>query len=112
MIQNLVALAAGAVFAVGLAIGGMTDPHRVKGFLDVFGTWDPTLVFVLAGAVVVAFVMNFVGTRRGSPLFGASFSFPASKSVDRKLLAGAAIFGVGWGLSGFCRSGKRAVLDV
>ena len=102
MVQNIVALVCGAVFAVGLAIGGMTDPQRVKGFLDVFGTWDPTLVFVLAGAVGTAFVLNLVGARRGSPLFEASFSFPASKTVDRKLLAGAALFGVGWGMSGFC----------
>ena len=93
-------LIAGAFFGAGLAISGMTDPARVIGFLDVFGKWDPALVFVMAGAVATYGVGMFALRRLG----GASGKLPTTRSepIDRRLMIGAAIFGVGWGLSGFC----------
>jgi uncharacterized membrane protein YedE/YeeE len=93
-------LVAGGLFGVGLAISGMTDPARVIGFLDVFGKWDPALAFVMAGAVGTYGIGMFALRRRG----GASKNLPATKSepIDRRLVIGAAVFGIGWGLSGFC----------
>lgn len=90
---------AGGLFGMGLAISGMTDPARVIGFLDVFGKWDPALVFVMAGAVAVYGIGMFF--LRRSTIRGQLPSTDASP-IDRKLLIGAAIFGVGWGLGGFC----------
>ena len=93
-------LIAGGLFGAGLAISGMTDPARVIGFLDVFGNWDPALAFVMAGAVATYGVGMFALRRVG----GAIRKLPTTKSepIDRRLVIGAAIFGVGWGLSGFC----------
>jgi uncharacterized protein len=93
-------LIAGSLFGVGLAISGMTDAARVIGFLDVFGKWDPALAFVMAGAVGTYGIGTFALRRLG----GANGKLPTSRSepVDRRLVIGAAIFGVGWGLSGFC----------
>lgn len=102
MLQGFVALVSGVVFAVGLAVGGMTDPARIKGFLDVFGTWDPTLVFVMAGAVGVAFFGGMAATKRGAPYLGPAFHPPGTSAIDNRLVVGSALFGVGWGLSGFC----------
>lgn len=92
----------GLLFGLGLAIGGMTDPARVQGFLDVFGEWDPTLVFVLGGAVTTTFVGYRLVFRRQHPLLADVFSLPTRRDIDSRLLAGAAIFGIGWGLSGYC----------
>ena len=91
-------LIAGALFGTGLAISGMTDPARVIGFLDLFGNWDPTLLFVMGGAVLIYGLGTFI-LRRRTPL-----KLPATttSSIDRRLVIGAAIFGVGWGLGGFC----------
>lgn len=93
-------LVAGGLFGAGLAISGMTDPARVIGFLDVFGKWDPALAFVMAGAVGIYGLGTFALRRSG----GAQRKLPTIKSepIDRRLVIGAAIFGVGWGLSGFC----------
>ena len=93
-------LVAGAVFGAGLAISGMTDPARVIGFLDVFGKWDPALAFVMAGAVGTYGIGTFAMHRLG----GARKKLPTTRSepIDRRLVIGAAIFGMGWGLSGFC----------
>lgn len=99
-------LVAGGLFGAGLAISGMTDPARVIGFLDVFGKWDPALAFVMAGAVGTYGIGMFV-LRKASDidaLQGEGLKLPTTKSepIDRRLVVGAAIFGVGWGLSGFC----------
>ncbi|TPV95976.1 MAG: YeeE/YedE family protein [Myxococcales bacterium FL481] len=98
----LVAFISGVGFAVGLAVGGMLDPHRVLGFLDVLGRWDPTLAFVMAGAWAVNAIAYRVTMRRSLPRFGAAFALPPSRGVDRRLLVGSALFGVGWALSGYC----------
>jgi uncharacterized membrane protein YedE/YeeE len=98
----LAATASGALFGVGLAISGMTDRFVVLGFLDVFGTWNPTLAFVMAGAVAVtAIAFRFV-LQLQKPALDGAFRLPTKEDVDPGLLAGAAIFGIGWGLAGFC----------
>ncbi|MCK2184441.1 DUF6691 family protein [Halomonas getboli] len=93
---------AGLLFGLGLAISGMTDPARVLGFLDVAGDWDPTLMFVLGGAVVTNFFGYRLAMRRPNPLFASAFQLPTRRDLDGRLLGGAALFGVGWGLSGYC----------
>lgn len=94
--------AAGLLFGVGLALSGMTDPARVLGFLDVAGAWDPTLMFVLGGAVVTTFIGYKVVFKRSAPLLGGVFQLPTKQELDARLLSGAALFGIGWGLSGYC----------
>lgn len=100
--KALTAFVAGVLFAIGLAVSGMTNPDKVLGFLDVFGDWDPSLAFVMAGAVGVHFVAYRLIVRRPSPLLVPSFAIPKATKVDGRLLSGAAIFGAGWGLGGFC----------
>jgi uncharacterized protein len=100
--QGLVALAAGLLFGVGLAIGGMTEPANVIGFLDVTGEWRPALMFVMVGAIAVhALVYRWV-RGRPSPLLGERFALPTRRDLDARLLGGAALFGIGWGLGGYC----------
>ena len=102
MKQIVAAAVAGAVFGVGLAVSRMTDPTVVLGFLDLAGAFDPTLVFVLGGAVgVTALAFRFI-LRQPRPLLAAQFYLPATNAIDRPLLVGAALFGVGWGLAGYC----------
>ena len=91
----LAAFAAGLVFGVGLIISGMTNPGRVIGFLDLAGTWDPSLAFVMAGAIGVGFFAFRVAGRRAIEL-------PTRRDVDARLVGGAVVFGIGWGLAGFC----------
>jgi len=98
----LVAFAAGAVFAVGLMLGGMTVPTRVISFLDVGGAWNPSLAFVMGGAVLVHLVGTALVMRRRAPLLDTAFHLPMRSDLDRRLFAGAALFGVGWGLAGYC----------
>src|SRR5690606_36682511 len=95
-------LGAGLLFGVGLAISGMTQPSKVVGFLDVTGNWDPSLAFVMLGAVLVYFVSSRLVARRESPIFGEGFHLPTRRDLDPKLIAGAALFGIGWGLGGYC----------
>ena len=96
------ALFAGVVFGVGLGLSGMTQPAKVIGFLDVFGAWDPSLVFVMGGAFVVHFVLSRWIRQRERPLLDVRFHLPPQARIDAKLVLGAAIFGVGWGLAGYC----------
>ena len=96
------ALAAGALFGAGLTVSGMTDPQRVRGFLDLFGQWDPTLAFVMGGAVVVMAIAWQVRKHMGHPLFAEKFMFPDRTDLDTGLIAGSALFGVGWGMAGLC----------
>jgi uncharacterized membrane protein YedE/YeeE len=99
---RLAALVAGIVFALGLGLSGMTQPSKVLGFLDVAGPWDPSLMFVMAGAVLFGLVVFPPILRRSHPLFEGSFHLPTRKTIDARLIVGAAVFGVGWGLSGYC----------
>jgi uncharacterized protein len=96
------ALAAGLVFGLGLGLSGMTQPPKVIGFLDVFGAWDPSLMFVMIGAISVHFGLSRLIRRRERPLLDGRFHLPTARDVDRKLVVGSAVFGVGWGLGGFC----------
>lgn len=93
---------AGLLFGLGLAISGMTDPARVIGFLDVAGAWDPTLIFVLGGAVITTFTGYRLAWRRQAPVLDARFQLPTRRDLDGRLLGGAALFGIGWGLTGYC----------
>lgn len=92
----------GALFGAGLTLSGMTDPARVRGFLDVFGRWDPTLVFVMGGAVIVMAIAWRIQARMSAPLFGEKFSLPDRRDFDGRLIAGSALFGIGWGIAGLC----------
>jgi hypothetical protein len=102
MIRNVTALLAGFIFALGLAFSGMTSPANITGFLDVFGNWDPSLLVVLGSAVLTYFVAFRLIMRRRQPVLGGKFQVPAKTTLDGRLIAGAAIFGFGWGLSGYC----------
>lgn len=96
------ALVAGVLFGVGLALARMTDPRVVLDFLDLFGRFDPTLAFVLGGAVGTTMLVFRLVLRRERPLLADAFHLPTSRAIDRPLLLGAGIFGVGWGLAGYC----------
>ena len=109
---SLAALLSGALFGLGLAMSGMTDPRRVLGFLDVFGDFDPTLVFVLGGAVATTTLLFRYVLRRGSPVLADTFHISNLKQVDRRLLTGAAIFGIGCGVAGYCPGPALAGLGI
>ena len=95
-------LASGLLFGAGLTISGMTDPQRVRGFLDFFGDWDPTLAFVMGGAVLVMAVAWRLRTRMSTPVFGEKFALPDRTDIDAPLVIGSALFGIGWGIAGLC----------
>jgi uncharacterized protein len=96
------ALLAGLIFATGLIVSGMANPAKVLGFLDIAGNWDPSLAFVMAGAIAVGSVGFAIARRLERSLFNAPMSLPGATRIDRRLLAGSAVFGAGWGLAGFC----------
>jgi uncharacterized membrane protein YedE/YeeE len=100
--MRAVGFVAGLVFGVGLLLSGMTSPERVLGFLDVAGKWDPSLAFVMGGGLLVAAPLFALARRRGAALNGAPLIAPPAVRIDRRLLLGAAIFGLGWGLAGLC----------
>ncbi len=97
-----VGLVSGMLFGAGLVVSGMTIPAKVRGFLDFAGAWDPTLVFVMGGAIAVHFVAYRLIRGRSSPVLADGFQIPTRRDIDAKLLAGAAVFGLGWGLAGYC----------
>jgi uncharacterized membrane protein YedE/YeeE len=100
--QVLVALLSGVLFGTGLAISGMVNPAKVLNFFDVFGTWDPSLAFVMAGALAVTMAGYRLVLRQSSPAFASRFHLPSARQIDARLITGSALFGLGWGLSGFC----------
>lgn len=102
MKQTVSGLVAGVIFGVGLGISGMVNPAKVLNFLDPFGNWDPTLAVVMASALIVNAIGYQIVTRRSRPLFARVFSIPTRKDIDAPLIAGAGLFGVGWGLVGLC----------
>ena len=100
--QAIAAFLSGLVFALGLAIGGMTDPHKVISFLDITGDWDPSLAFVMGGAILLYAPVYHYITKKTRPLLHHTFHLPTSRDIDARLVAGGIMFGVGWGLGGFC----------
>jgi uncharacterized protein len=96
------ALVAGGIFGAGLAISGMADPLRVRAFLDIFGAWDPTLAFVMGGALLPMSVAWRIQSRLAKPLAAAAFHLPKTRGIDRRLALGALLFGIGWGIAGLC----------
>lgn len=98
----LAAFLSGLVFGLGLLLSGMSDPAKVQNFLDIFGTWDPSLGLVMAGAIAVGLIAFTWAKRQQRSLLGEPMQLPTTTAVDRKLLVGAALFGAGWGLAGFC----------
>lgn len=98
----LTSLLAGLVFGLGLIVSGMANPAKVLGFLDVTGRWDPSLAFVMAGAIAVGVVAFALARRRTASLLGAPMRLPATRAIDRRLVIGSALFGMGWGIAGFC----------
>ncbi|MFZ5656082.1 MAG: DUF6691 family protein [Pseudomonadota bacterium] len=106
------ALGAGALFGLGLAMSGMTDARRVLGFLDVFGAFDPTLLLVLGGSVATTLLMFRLVLARGRPVLADAFQLSSLTHIDRRLLGGAALFGVGWGLAGYCPGPALASLGM
>ncbi|HEV7304887.1 YeeE/YedE family protein [Ensifer sp.] len=112
MLRLAVTLLSGVVFGFGLALSGMLDPARVRAFLDITGNWNPSLAFVLGGAVAVSALGVFVTRRFERPLFDTRFHLPENRAMDRRLVAGSAIFGVGWGLVGLCPGPALASLSL
>lgn len=100
--REAVNLLAGVIFGLGLLISGMANPAKVQNFLDLAGTFDPSLIFVMLGAVVVTFIGYRLMLRRPKPVLAERFYLPAADIIDGRLIGGAALFGIGWGLSGFC----------
>lgn len=113
MIQrNLPILASGMLFGAGLTLGGMTDPARVRGFLDLFGDWDPTLAFVMGGAVIVMAIAWRFQPKLTRPIFADAFSLPSRTDVTPRLIGGSALFGIGWGVAGLCPGPGVAALVI
>ncbi|MEO6023262.1 MAG: YeeE/YedE family protein [Burkholderiales bacterium] len=107
-----VSLLAGVVFGVGLIVSGMANPAKVVGFLDLTGAWDPSLALVMAGAITVGVVAFFVADRRTVSFIGAEMKLPAARHIDRRLILGSAMFGVGWGIAGFCPGPGLVALGI
>ncbi len=102
MTRILFGLVAGLVFGCGLVIAGMSNPGKILNFLDVAGAWDPSLIFVMAGATITTFIGYRLAWQRTAPVANPTFDVPSSKAIDAPLLTGALLFGLGWGISGFC----------
>ena len=105
-------LVSGTLFGGGLALGGMTNPARVRGFLDIFGNWDPTLAFVMGGAVIVMAIAWRIQARLAHPLFAPKFALPTRTDLTPKLIGGSALFGIGWGIAGLCPGPAVAALVI
>ena len=108
----LLGLLAGLLFGLGLSLGGMTQPAVVLGFLDIFGQWDPRLAFVMAGAVLITAIGYRLVLRRARPLLADAFQLPTWRRFDMRLVGGAALFGIGWGIAGYCPGPALASLGA
>lgn len=108
----LTAYLVGLVFGTGIAISGMANPAKVLNFFDVAGTWDPSLAFVMGGALIVAFIGYRIVLRRPAPMMDTTFSLPTNPRLDARLIGGSAVFGIGWGISGFCPGGALPALGT
>ncbi|MET3378093.1 DUF6691 family protein [Variovorax paradoxus] len=98
----LASLLAGLVFGLGLIVSGMANPAKVLGFLDLSGAWDPSLAFVMAGAIAVGMVAFMLARRRTVSILGAEMRLPSARHIDRRLIGGSLLFGIGWGIAGLC----------
>lgn len=112
MKRLVVSLFAGMVFGAGLAWSGMADPHRVRSFLDLFGNWDPTLAFVMGGAMLPMAAAWMIQRRMDAPFADAHFDLPGTQKLDKRLIAGAVLFGIGWGIGGLCPGPAIADLTI
>jgi uncharacterized protein len=112
MMTLLLALLAGAVFGIGLIVSGMANPAKVLGFLDLAGPWDPSLAFVMGGAVAVGAFAYLFARRRTVSLLGQPMRMPGARDIDRRLVGGSLLFGIGWGLAGFCPGPALVVLGM
>ncbi len=111
--KNLSALCAGVIFGLGIALSGMINPAKVLNFFDVAGTWDPSLAFVMGGALATAAIgYRLIFGARQQPVFESAFALPTLKSIDAPLVAGSAVFGIGWGIAGFCPGGSIPALGL
>jgi uncharacterized membrane protein YedE/YeeE len=106
------AYAIGLIFGLGISISGMANPAKVVNFFDVAGSWDPSLAFVMGGALLVAFVGFRVVLRRPAPALADAFQLPTRRDLDARLLGGSAVFGIGWGIAGFCPGGALPALGT
>ena len=100
--KNILALISGSIFGLGLTISSMTNPDKVLGFLDLFSNWDPSLAFVMGGAIIITAPMLFVLTKNKNLILSKEIHLPTNKEIDKKLIIGSLIFGAGWGLVGLC----------
>ncbi|MFK7878284.1 DUF6691 family protein [Roseobacter sp.] len=110
--RTLLTFLTGAIFGTGIAMSGMANPAKVINFFDVAGSWDPSLAFVMGGAVIVTFIGYRLVLQRPTPVFEPTFDIPQNRKLDAKLLTGAGIFGVGWGIAGFCPGGALPALGT
>ena len=99
---KLSSLLSGIIFGLGLTISGMVNPQKVLGFLNIFDAWDPSLMFVMIGAILIFSPLYFIFKRKSKPIFAKNFVVPSNKDIDNKLIIGAVMFGAGWGLAGLC----------
>ncbi|PWK61113.1 DUF6691 family protein [Roseicyclus mahoneyensis] len=102
----------GVIFGTGIVVSGMANPAKVINFFDVAGTWDPSLIFVMGGALIVTAVGYRIVFGRGRPIFEGKFSLPTARNLDARLIGGSAVFGIGWGISGFCPGGALPALGT
>lgn len=112
MMRNITALIAGTVFGVGLTVAEMINPAKVIGFLDLFGNWDPSLAFVMGGALIVTAVGYRLVTKNAAPVFADSFQIPTNSTIDARLAAGSVLFGIGWALAGLCPGPAIAAMSI
>lgn len=102
----------GLIFGLGISLSGMANPAKVLNFFDLAGTWDPSLAFVMGGAVITTFIGYRWVLGRTNPIFDSTFSMPTNSSIDKKLVGGSMIFGIGWGIAGFCPGGALPALGT
>lgn len=102
----------GLIFGIGISISGMANPAKVLNFFDLFGVWDPSLIFVMGGALITTFIGYKLVFGRSAPLFEQAYSLPTSRSLDARLIGGSAVFGIGWGIAGFCPGGALPALGT
>jgi uncharacterized membrane protein YedE/YeeE len=99
---RLISLLSGIIFGLGLTISGMVNPQKVLGFLNIFDAWDPSLIFVMVGAIIIFAPLHFIFKKKSRPILAKNFISIQNKNIDKKLLIGSGLFGVGWGLAGLC----------